>query len=156
MSVRYQYAFVTPLASLMSFFGRSRLRRDPDLGQDRHGVEPDEMTDHSPARRTITRALLGVRAARGQVLIVFATSILLFLLLCAAVVDMSWYWTNNLRMQRAADAAALAGVVFLPGDPATARHGRPAPRPPRTATRTAPVASPSRRPRTRATCAAST
>ena len=38
----------------------------------------------------------------------------------AAVVDVSWYWTNNLRMQRAADAAALAGVVFLPGDPAPA------------------------------------
>ena len=65
-------------------------------------------------------ARLSVRHERGQVLIVFATSILLFLLLCAAVVDMSWYWTNNLRMQRAADAAALAGVVFLPGDPATA------------------------------------
>ena len=60
------------------------------------------------------------RAPRGQVLIVFATSILLFLLLCAAVIDMSWYWTNNLRMQRAADAAALAGVVFLPGDPVSA------------------------------------
>ena len=35
----------------------------------------------------------------------------------ATVIDLSWYWTNNLRMQRAADAAALAGVVFLPGDP---------------------------------------
>ena len=72
---------------------------------------------------TRTRSALGrlsMRRERGQVLIVFATSILLFLLLCAAVVDMSWYWTNNLRMQRAADAAALAGVVFLPGDPATA------------------------------------
>lgn len=41
---------------------------------------------------------------------------MLFVLLAAAVIDLSWYWTNNLRMQRAADAASLAGVVFLPGD----------------------------------------
>lgn len=34
----------------------------------------------------------------------------------AMVVDVSWYWTNSLRVQRAADAAALAGVVYLPGD----------------------------------------
>ncbi len=105
----------------MSFFGGAGSGGDPDLGQDRHGAEPDEMTD-ALSRPADGRSLAcsGFRAARGQVLIVFATSILLFLLLCAAVVDMSWYWTNNLRMQRAADAAALAGVVFLPGDPATA------------------------------------
>ena len=70
--------------------------------------------------------------------------------LSAAVIDMSWYWTNNLRMQRAADAAALAGVVCLPGDPATAITA-PGPRPPRTATPTASAASPSRRSRTRPT-----
>ncbi len=57
---------------------------------------------------------------RGQVVVIFAGAMLLFVLLCAAVVDMSWYWTNNLRMQRAADAAALAGVIFLPGDPTKA------------------------------------
>ena len=39
----------------------------------------------------------------------------LFVVLAAAVIDLSWFWTNNLRMQRAADAAALAGVIFLPG-----------------------------------------
>ena len=45
---------------------------------------------------------------------------LLFAMLSAAVIDLSWYWTNNLRMQRAADAAALAGAVWLPGNPAKA------------------------------------
>jgi hypothetical protein len=60
------------------------------------------------------------RVPRGQVAVIFAGAMLLFALLCAAVVDLSWYWTNNLRMQRAADAAALAGVVFLPGDPTSA------------------------------------
>ena len=60
------------------------------------------------------------RAQRGQVIVIFAGAMVLFVLLCAAVIDMSWYWTSNLRMQRAADAAALAGVVFLPGDTASA------------------------------------
>ena len=38
-------------------------------------------------------------------------SIIVFVGLCAIVIDVSWYWANSLRMQRAADAAALAGVV---------------------------------------------
>ncbi|HEY7703133.1 MAG TPA: pilus assembly protein TadG-related protein, partial [Candidatus Limnocylindrales bacterium] len=50
---------------------------------------------------------------RGQVAVIFGGAIFLFVLLAACVIDLSWYWTNNLRMQRAADAAALAGVVFL-------------------------------------------
>ena len=60
------------------------------------------------------------RAARGQVIAIFAGAMVLFALLCAMVIDLSWYWTTNLRMQRAADAASLAGVVFLPGDTASA------------------------------------
>ncbi len=56
----------------------------------------------------------------GQVVVIFAGAMLLFVLLAATVIDLSWYWTNNLRMQRAADAAALAGVVFLPGNTASA------------------------------------
>ena len=54
--------------------------------------------------------------SRGQVVVIFAMSIFLFVGLCAVVVDISWYWVNTLRVQRAADAAALAGVVYLPGD----------------------------------------
>ena len=60
------------------------------------------------------------RRDRGQVVVIFAGAMLLFVLLAATVIDLSWYWTNNLRMQRAADAAALAGVIFLPGDTANA------------------------------------
>jgi hypothetical protein len=51
---------------------------------------------------------------RGQVLVLFAGSILLLLMMAAVVVDVSWYWVNSLRVQRAADAAALAGAVMLP------------------------------------------
>ena len=56
------------------------------------------------------------RDERGQVVVVFALGAMLFIGLCAVVIDVAWYWSNNLRVQRAADAAALAGVVYLPGD----------------------------------------
>ncbi len=61
-----------------------------------------------------------VRPQGGQVLVVFALSIVLFVGMCAVVVDVAWYWAGMLRMQRAADAAALAGVVYLPANPASA------------------------------------
>ena len=51
---------------------------------------------------------------------IFAGGLIALLSLSAIVIDVSWYWANSLRVQRAADAAALAGVVSLPGDPATA------------------------------------
>ena len=57
---------------------------------------------------------------RGQVIVIFAGGIVLFTLLLAVVLDVSWYWANTLRVQRAADAAALAGAVYLPGDRTTA------------------------------------
>jgi hypothetical protein len=60
------------------------------------------------------------REERGQVVVIFAISIFVFVGLCAIALDLSWYWANTLRMQRAADAAALAGVVHLPGDPTSA------------------------------------
>lgn len=57
---------------------------------------------------------------RGQVVVMFAGAILVFVGLLAVVVDVSWYWANSLKVQRAADAAALAGVVWLPSQPSTA------------------------------------
>ncbi len=54
------------------------------------------------------------RASRGQVLVIFAGALLLLMMMTALVVDVSWYWVNSLRVQRAADAAALAGAVMLP------------------------------------------
>jgi Flp pilus assembly protein TadG len=60
------------------------------------------------------------RRPRGQVLVIFAGAMIVLFGMMAIVIDVSWYWSSSLRMQRAADAAALAGVVWLPGDPATA------------------------------------
>ena len=53
-------------------------------------------------------------------LVLFVVSIFVLTGITAIVVDVSWYWANTLRVQRAADAAALAGVVWLPGAPGSA------------------------------------
>ena len=55
--------------------------------------------------------------SRGQILVLFVMAIFVFCGMVALVVDVSWYWVNSLRVQRAADAAALAGVVQLPTRP---------------------------------------
>ncbi len=56
-------------------------------------------------------------APRGQVLVIFAFLLTILLGMAAFVVDLAWIWSNQLQVQRAADAGALAGVVHLPGDP---------------------------------------
>jgi hypothetical protein len=54
---------------------------------------------------------------RGQVLVIFAFLLTILIGMAAFVVDLAWIWSNQLQVQRAADAGALAGVVHLPGDP---------------------------------------
>jgi hypothetical protein len=56
------------------------------------------------------------QAPRGQILVIFAGTITILLLFSALVVDVAWLWSNTLKMQRAADSAALAGAVYLPQD----------------------------------------
>jgi hypothetical protein len=57
----------------------------------------------------------------GQIIVLFAGMIFTLVLLLAIVVDLSAYWAAALRVQRAADAAALAGAVYLPGNVAKAQ-----------------------------------
>ncbi|HEY7737505.1 MAG TPA: pilus assembly protein TadG-related protein [Candidatus Limnocylindria bacterium] len=73
-----------------------------------------ETTIHtsSAARR---RASEGTGRSRGQVLVLFALLLTFLLGTAAFVVDLAWIWVNELKVQRAADAGALAGVVHLPG-----------------------------------------
>ena len=59
----------------------------------------------------------GRSAPRGQVLVIFAFLITILLGMAAFVVDLAWIWSNQLQVQRAADAGALAGVVHLPAEP---------------------------------------
>lgn len=75
---------------------------------------------HRPHARVTPAARRANARSRGQILVIFAGAIVALLTLCSLVVDVAWYWSVNLRIQRAADAAALAGVVFLPGNPAQA------------------------------------
>ena len=56
------------------------------------------------------------RRQNGQVLVIFAGALIALIGIVAIVVDVSWYWANSLRVQRAADAAALAGAIYLPSD----------------------------------------
>jgi len=60
------------------------------------------------------------RLERGQALVMFVLMSLVMIGAVAIVTDISWVWYGQQRMQRAADAAALAGAVYLPGDPTTA------------------------------------
>jgi hypothetical protein len=56
----------------------------------------------------------------GQVIPIFVAALALFLGMVALVIDVAWYWSNTVKVQRAADAAALAGAVWLPGNVTTA------------------------------------
>ena len=55
-----------------------------------------------------------VASHRGQVLVITAGILTVLIALVGLIVDLGWYQSNVLRVQRSADAAALAGVVFLP------------------------------------------
>jgi len=56
------------------------------------------------------------REERGQTLVIVALTIVALLGFTGLVTDIAWYEVNLMRIQRAADAAALAGVVFLPNN----------------------------------------
>ncbi len=53
---------------------------------------------------------------RGFVLVFFALAIVTLIGIAALVVDIGNWYLQSDRIQRAADSAALAGVVFMPGD----------------------------------------
>ncbi|MEX1092710.1 MAG: pilus assembly protein TadG-related protein, partial [Acidimicrobiia bacterium] len=57
---------------------------------------------------------------RGAALAIIATSLFLLIGVAAISADLAWYYLNASRVQRTADAAALAGVVYLPVAPGTA------------------------------------
>jgi Flp pilus assembly protein TadG len=81
------------------------------------GHATNDLPDHT---RVTTLSLQRRLRQRGQTLVLFAAGLVVLLGVCAIVIDVSWYWANSLRVQRAADAAALAGAVKLPGDPTSA------------------------------------
>src|SRR4030081_2451093 len=53
---------------------------------------------------------------RGQAIVLVALMITSLFGFVGLVVDVGWFQLNLVRVQRAADAAALAGSVYLPGN----------------------------------------
>jgi Flp pilus assembly protein TadG len=68
-----------------------------------------------PSRRRTSR-----ERSRGQIVVMFAAGIPLFLGVMALVIDVGSIWNESIHVQLAAEAAALAGVPYMPGDFATA------------------------------------
>src|SRR3989441_6436124 len=57
-----------------------------------------------------------VSEERGQTLIIAGLLLTMLLGVVGLAIDIGWFELNLVRIQRAADAAALAGVVYLPGN----------------------------------------
>ena len=53
----------------------------------------------------------------GQVIVIFVLMLTVLIGMVGIAIDVTYAWRNGLQVQRAADAAAMAGVVYLPGDP---------------------------------------
>jgi hypothetical protein len=57
---------------------------------------------------------------KGAALALVAASMVVLMGMAAFGSDLAWFYLNASRIQRAADAAALGGVIWLPGQPGTA------------------------------------
>jgi hypothetical protein len=51
----------------------------------------------------------------GQIIVIFALMLTVLIGLVGIAIDVTNAWRNGLQIQRAADAAAMSGVVYLPG-----------------------------------------
>ena len=63
------------------------------------------------------RARLKLKEESGAALVWIAGSMVVLLAFSAMAVDLAWIYLNSSRLQNATDAAALAGVVSIPGFP---------------------------------------
>lgn len=80
------------------------------------------MTDigSAPSQEAPVARATGRRTVHGQILVMFAMSSVLLFGVLALVIDVGNLWNASLHVQHAAEAAALAGVPYMPGDFATA------------------------------------
>lgn len=70
-------------------------------------------------RRLLLRVGLATDEDTGAALPIIASMFVVLLGLSAFAIDLGWIYLSSSRVQRAVDSAALAGVVFLPGDTAS-------------------------------------
>lgn len=60
--------------------------------------------------------LRGELEQAGQIIVVFALMLTVLIRFMGIAIDATYAWREALRVQRAADAASLASVVYMPGD----------------------------------------
>lgn len=72
------------------------------------------------ARRLAAKAGIDGDAQQGAAVVIVAISMIILLGFAAFSVDFGWLYLNGIRIQHGADAAALSGVVYEPGDQTTA------------------------------------
>ncbi|MDJ0663613.1 MAG: Tad domain-containing protein [Acidimicrobiia bacterium] len=63
---------------------------------------------------------VGLDPESGAAIVLVAVSMTILIGFAAFAVDFGWLYLNGIRIQHGADAAALAGVVYEPGDQTTA------------------------------------
>jgi len=86
------------------------LRAGVNLVRIRAGADP--IGENASAQVALKQA--------GQIVVIFALMLTALIGLVGIAIDTTYAWRESLRVQRAADAAALAGVVYMPGAQDTA------------------------------------
>ena len=71
-------------------------------------------------RRQVAAAGVKEEAQNGVAIVLVAISMVVLIGFAAFAVDFGWLYLNGVRIQHGADAAALSGVVYEPGDQTTA------------------------------------
>ena len=72
--------------------------------------------------RPTTVGMVRARGEHGYVMVMFALLLVPLLLMAGLAVDVGHWYSRTSDMRRAADAAALAGVVWLPEPPPSPRR----------------------------------
>ena len=67
------------------------------------------------------RRLMAEDPEAGYIAVLVALCLPLFIGLCALAIDVAMWYVDGAKAQKAADAAALAGAVYLPSQTQTAR-----------------------------------
>ncbi len=75
-----------------------------------------------PIRRTGVHEADDQVLSRGQIIVLFAAALPVLIGIMGLAIDISFAWVNELRIQKTADAAALAGAVYLPDNTTGARN----------------------------------
>jgi hypothetical protein len=94
----------------MSLHSRAILRAGVNRVRKLAGAEP---LDEKDSLRTAVKQ-------GGQILVIFCLMLTVLIGLVGIAIDSTHAWRESLRIQRAADSAALAGVVYMPGSLPTA------------------------------------